>query len=73
MKSFILRFAKPKQLTSCYVINLIVLVVLGYLGAKVLDLLGFAISMVLGRIELWVSFVFVLVKYCKNGDGENGK
>ena len=63
MKSFILRFAKPKQLTICYLINLLVLVVSGLIGAKTLGLLGFAIAMVIGRIELWLSFIIVLVKY----------
>jgi O-antigen/teichoic acid export membrane protein len=72
MKSFILRFAKPKQLTTCYLINLVVLAVCGCFGAKILGLLGFAISMVLGRVELWISFVVVLVKYCKSGGKANG-
>ena len=63
MKNFILRFANPKQLGICYLINLVVIVVCGLYGARMYGLLGFAFAMVIGHVELWISFVVVLFRY----------
>lgn len=64
MKSFIFRYAKPEQLTICYLLNLIFLMFFGCLGANMFGLFGFALSVVLGRLELLISFIFVLFRYC---------
>lgn len=64
MKSFILRYAKPSQLTKCYLFNLVILAVGGYWGAKFGGLVGFTSAMVLGQVTLWGMFVLILAKYC---------
>lgn len=63
MKNFILRYANPKQLGICYLINLVIIVVCGLYGARMYGLLGFAFAMVIGHVELWISFVVVLFRY----------
>lgn len=65
MKNFILRFARPQQLTFCYFLNLLFIGFGGIIGAKYWGIAGFAFSMVISQIEKWISFVIILVRLCK--------
>lgn len=66
MKSFILKYAKPQQITTCYLVNVCLLGVCGVAGAKFFGLIGFASAMAVSRIELWISFVYVLGRCIKD-------
>lgn len=61
LKNFILKYAKPRQLTACYAINLFVLALGGSLGAKLYGLVGFSFAIVCVRLLLWLSFISVLL------------
>lgn len=65
LKSFILRYAKPIRITVCYVVNVGLLALFGVIGAKCWGLIGFAGAIALTRVELWMSFVFVLYRCIK--------
>ncbi len=65
MKSFIIRYAKSSQLMLCYALHIVCLAVGGYFGAKLYSVAGFAASVVLSKIELWVSFVITLRRALK--------
>lgn len=65
MKSFIIRYAKSSRLMLCYVIHIIFLAIGGYFGAKMFGIVGFAASVMLNKIELWVSFVITLRRALK--------
>lgn len=65
MKSFIIRYAKPSRLMLCYAVHILCLAVGGYVGARMFGLVGFATSVVLNKIELWISFVITLRRALK--------
>lgn len=60
LKNFILKYAKPKQLTLCYAVNLVLLAIGGSLGAIFYGLVGFSFAVVCVRALLWLSFIWVL-------------
>jgi hypothetical protein len=49
----------------CYAVHIVCLAVSGYFGAMLFGVAGFAASVVLSKMELWVSFVLTLRKALK--------
>lgn len=60
LKNFVLKYAKPKQLTLSYAANLVLLAIGGSLGAMFYGLVGFSFAIVCVRASLWLSFIWVL-------------
>lgn len=62
LRSFIIRYVKAIYLLISYLITTILIIVMGYYGAIYYGIVGFAWSVVIARVILFIIFMFLLIR-----------
>lgn len=69
-KSILLKVSNTKYIIYIYIVHFIFLSVIGYIGSKQGGVQGFTIATAISKMELWLSFMLLLVI---NLRGKNGR